>query len=495
MTSERASQPGPTQGRIAGAALLVGALAVFAGAAHGVAQQGESLAPRRPVRAANDEPAPPKSFNPQPQKLPQGILDDNLPPAPKPPPRYVDPQPEPLPPRPTTQQTAAQTPTRPPAFRRIGASQPAEVRPPVQPRDRAEPPLVQPAAPTGSAVQTPALALDVVTLSQGRSGAAVYELVLRNVGATRAQHARLEDELPPGARLVGARPTPAVQGQRLVWEVADMPPGGEQRFRVEVMPQGGAVASRATVTVSATRTSHARPTVAARLAVTVAGPASVPLGHVGSFEVRATNLGGGALGRLSLAALLPSGLEHLFGTDIETAFDGLAPGETRRLPLELVAVQAGNHEIRVSAKADGQQANGRAGVTVTEDSVLGLRVVGPREALTETENEYRIEVTNRSPSSIRGVTLSESLPPGLDLIQAGRGSYDGAARAVRWQLGPLAPGETQAVTLRLLSRNTGPVLHRAIAQTDQGHEARLHQVLRFRVHGQAQRPVAASVKN
>src|SRR5262245_26037499 len=168
MTGERASRPRPTRGRIAGAALLAGALAVFAGAAHGLAQQGEPT-------------APPKSFNPPPQKLPSGIFDDNLPPAPKPPPRYVEPQPEPVAARPTTQQTAAQTSTRPPAFRRVGGAQPDEVRPPTPPRERVEPP-VQPPPTTGSAVQTPALSLDVVTLAQGRSGAAVYELVLRNVG-------------------------------------------------------------------------------------------------------------------------------------------------------------------------------------------------------------------------------------------------------------------------------------------------------------------------
>jgi uncharacterized repeat protein (TIGR01451 family) len=484
MTSERASRSGPSAH---GAAALLGALALLAAAAHALAQQGGALpppaAPGGPPRLP-DAPAP---LPPQISAPGLGALPEPSPPSAKPVPagRPVDP-PEfsPSTAAPVTNANPGQAkPPRPPAFRLVGAKGQQSAAEKTQPNHAPPPPV---AAPPAGTAQTPALALDVAEVP-ARSGQPVaYEIVLRNVGRTTARGARLEDELPLGARLVGARPLPAVQGQRLLWEVEEMPPGAERRFRVELMT-AGAVSSRATVTVSASRAPLAPAPVAggARLAVAVTGPARVTAGHMAAFEIRATNLGAAPLGRVALSAALPPGLEHLHGADIETAFDVLAAGETRQVRLDVVAAQPGRHEIQVAARADrGEQAAGRAVVTVAEDPVVSLRLVGPREALTETENEYRVEVTNRSAAAVSGLVLTAALPPGVDLIHADRGTFDSASRAVRWQLGPLAPGETRGAALRLLARNPGPALAWAAAQTDRGHEARLHQVLRFRAQAQ-----------
>ena len=233
-------------------------------------------------------------------------------------------------------------------------------------------------------------------------------------------------------------------------------------------------------------------------------------GHTLVFDLRVTNQGAVPLSGLLLHAHLPPGLEHFYGSDIELNLDPLGPGETRTEKLEAVADRAGRHVAEISVRAAGvAPAVARAAVTVRDDPVLGIRLLGPREAgaapvvaratatvrddpilgirlvgpretWTNREVEYRIEVTNHSPTVARDVLVLERLPPGVALVNvAAGGTYDVPSRTAHWRLGNLAPGQTRVLVVKLQARATGPALHDVAARTGQGHEARLQTVLKF----------------
>jgi uncharacterized repeat protein (TIGR01451 family) len=424
-------------------------------------------------------------------------------------------------------------PPRPPAFRILTPREPEQLvgkdsgnpnpfgltPPQGQPTksERVRPPVVEPppgAPPTFKGAQTPALALEKIGPASAQAGQSfAYEIVLRNVGSTTAQRVRVDDELPPGTQFVHAVPVPVSAPDRLTWTVDDLAPGAEQHFRVVVLPSsGGEWQGSATVTVSAAQAlrthvngpvlngpaqaaggqqvgvsgpllNAAPPAAGGGLQLALKAPTGVVAGHPVVFDLRVTNAGAAAVAGAVLQAHLPPGLDHVYGGDIELPLEPLKAGETRNFPLDAIAAQPGSHEVEVVVKvAAAAQTVGRAAVVVTEDPVLGLRLVEPKEAWTDRENEYRIEVTNRGRDALRDVSLMDRLPEGVAIVGGvAGGAYDARTRSVRWDLGPLGAGQTRILSLKLLSRVGGPVLNEITARTDQGHQARRQTVLRFQV--------------
>jgi uncharacterized repeat protein (TIGR01451 family) len=350
----------------------------------------------------------------------------------------------------------------------------------------------------------------------------VYEIVLRNVGQAPAGRLVVEDELPPGTGVLLAEPAPLARDNHLAWQLNGLPPGAEKRFRVQVRPAGGGEwKGTATVIASASCELHAHvsgsapppaardsapppaspaehlgggapsghrrdsappPAPASPVRLDLRGPEGyVVQGHPVGFDLRVTNRGAVPLSGLLLHAHLPAGLEHFYGSDIELNLDPLGPGETRSEKLEVIATHPGRHVAEISVRAAGvAPVLAWSAALVRDDPVLGVRLVGPREAAVNREVEYHIEVTNRSPAVARDVVVLERLPQGVALVNvAPGGSYDAPSRTAQWRLGGLAPGQTRVLLVKLQARAAGPALNELTARTGQGHVARLQTVLKF----------------
>ncbi|MCI0462055.1 MAG: hypothetical protein L0Z62_34315 [Gemmataceae bacterium] len=449
--------------------LLILGLGLLGGA--GVALAQHDAPALQPVRAA-PEPLPPQLQAAGLPGLPE--LPSTGPPA-DPQFRQLAPRQPPVPKEPTAE--------RPPAFR------------PVTPHGQQSSSLrsssltEQHVAPVNSAAaQTPTLTLDKSGPASVVPGQPFsYEIVVRNVGSVAALGARLEDELAPATRVTAALPTPQLQPGRVTWVIDNLPPGQEQRFRVEAVA-GTATAwgGGASLTVTASRAFRPRREEPAQgaLRLELSAPAMAYVGAPVTFQMRVTNAGSTPLSRVVLHDRLPPGLDHFMGGDIETSLESLRPGESQTLKLEVVAALPGRHANQVLARAEGGKlATAQAEVTVTEDPHLAVRLLGPKEPLAEREAEYRIEVTNRGPAT-RGVQVACQLPEGVAIVSGiADGSYDPATRTARWALGALEPGQARSLPIRLLARTTSAVVQRVTARTQEGHEARLHTVLRFRAVG------------
>ncbi len=391
-------------------------------------------------------------------------------------------------------------PKRPPAFKLVNPASGEQMTP--TPQDRPIPPprplvpadqFVLPAEPTAlppateGPVQIPTLVLDKIappTVVPGQPFA--YEIVVRNTGSVPAQQVRVEDELRTGTRVLAALPTAKLHPDRLVWTIDGLQPGWEQRLRVEAVAAAAEWGGSATLTVSVARALRPPPTAAnGGLAVKVNAPPAATVGHPVPFEIRVTNNGRLPLGRVLVHDRLPPGLEHALGGDVETTLDGLGPGETRVLRLELIAARLGRHANEVTVRADGGgQAVAHAAVTVAEDPLLTVRLVGPREAPANREIEYRIEVSNRAAPGARSVTVACQLPDNVAIVSGiASGSYDPVTRTARWTLGAIEPGQSQSLPLKLLARAGGAGVARIAVRTAQGHDAVLHALLRFAAPG------------
>ncbi len=444
-----------------------------------------------------------------PDPLPQ-LQAPGLPPAPELPPAAEKPAPgaDVLKPNPTSPPALvplkkvtpapAAPPARLPAFRRV-APEPQPERPAPRPQIPETAPAV-PAPPAGvPGALTPTVAVDKIGPKAVQAGEPFrYEIVLRNVGTVPAERVLLEDELPPGTRVLAAQPTPLAQAGHLAWQIEGLAPGEEKRFTVDVQAaHGGEWKGTALVMVGAHRTFETAvsgpaappapapaapaPPPEGRVDLDLRGPVQAVLGHPLAFELRVTNRSTFPLANLILRTVLPPGLEHCYGPEMELNLDPLAPGESRTETLEVIAAQPGRHTLAVNVQAGGiQSTTARADVLVREDPVLAVRLVGPRQAATDREQAYQIEVTNRSGGPLRDVVLLDRLPQGVALVGGVTGgSFDKATRTVRWALGNLAAGQVRTVAFKVHTRAAGPALNDIVVRTGQGQQARLRTVLKF----------------
>src|SRR5262245_60976918 len=110
------------------------------------------------------------------------------------------------------------------------------------------------------------------TANAGRPAA--FELVVRNSGKSPLYHLRLEQELRPGIRCLGAEPPGDMPGDRLIWNLGILDAGAEKRIKVQLQSSTeGEMRCKATATFStscAVTTRFSR----AKLSVAISGPES-----------------------------------------------------------------------------------------------------------------------------------------------------------------------------------------------------------------------------
>jgi uncharacterized repeat protein (TIGR01451 family) len=300
-----------------------------------------------------------------------------------------------------------------------------------------------------------------------------YEIVVRNLGQSAVANVRVEDELPPGTRLVGSDPPAEAGTDRVQWALGVLDAGAERKLRVEVQPgQDGEFHSTATVTFSTTAALSAR-VVRPKLAVTMTGPAQATAGDSVPLAIRVSNPGTGPVQSLVLRVKLPAGLQHPNGHHIEADLGPLPAGDSRDVPLKVTAAAGGPQLAEVTASGEaGLEAHARAPVNVAQP-LLQLRRSGPSKVLFKGEVVEEWEIANPGNAPTGEVRVTEVLPVGMEFVGATDGAqYDPVGRSVSWKLGPQAPGTARKVVLKAKAAAVGEQTTRAMASAERGLEAR-----------------------
>lgn len=366
----------------------------------------------------------------------------------------------------------------------IGSTSRSPVARTVQPVATAEPVAVNP-APTIAAVaqplggQTASVYLEKVGPTAFNVGKPLtYEIIVRNSGTGAVHQVRVQDELPAGGRLISVDPQPEVQAERMAWNLGTLEPGAVRRIRVHLSPAAeGEIQAAATATFTTTcalRTRITRP----QLAVTKTCPETALVGDPVAFQIIVSNPGTGPATNVMILDKLPPGLQHPQGAEIEAELGTLGPGESKTITLTTTAIQRGRqvNEVRVTAD-DELQASAQAAVVVS-GAALVLRKNGPEQNFLQRELDHTLEVVNSGDAPATNVKLYDILPAGLEFVAASNeGVYDKTSRRCEWTVGDLAPGQSRAVTIRMLTVKPGEWLNQAIAQADRGLEAKAGQAV------------------
>ena len=310
-------------------------------------------------------------------------------------------------------------------------------------------------APTG--LQQPRLTIEKIAPKQAALGQPlIYSVVVKNIGTADARQVTVEDRIPKGTKLEGTAPRAELIDKKLVWRLGTVKPDEERKISIKVIPQEkGPIGSVARVNFVAEIAAEIEVT-APQLSVSVDSATQVRLGDKLHLVFKVRNTGGADAENVVVRNLIPDGLRHPAGNDLEYAIGTLAAQETREIKLDLVAVKNGKVANKTVITADG-------GINVEEETPF--EVIGEELLLTRTgKNRLFVDkaavftstVVNEGTAPAGKIMVAEVVPAGLEFVAASdNGKYDPATRAVTWSIGPLGPGEETKLSTKLMPKELG----------------------------------------
>jgi len=334
-------------------------------------------------------------------------------------------------------------------------------------------------------LQTPQLALEKRGPREIQVGkAARYEILVRNVGTATAQDVTLRDAVPYGTTLITTTPpaSPVGAGQpvvpganpggmtaELVWALGVIAPGGEARVSMEVMPEIegeiGSVASVSFRTEASVRSRATKPDLKLEASETKA----VRIGGEVKLSLKVSNPGTGIATGVVLEGLLPDGISHSAGRELEFDVGQLRPGESRTIDLVLGSTGPGVHMARFAARADGRlEVEQPIRIEVTAPT-LELSAEMPSRRYLQRPATCVLTMVNAGTAPARAVELVAQLPPGMKFVRANHaGWYEERFHRVLWNLEELPPGERGIVEMVLMPVDLGPQKIVAAARSSDG---------------------------
>lgn len=294
--------------------------------------------------------------------------------------------------------------------------------------------------------------------------AARYEILVRNVGSATAHDVMLRDSVPFGTALVTTTPpaspvNPATGGPPgdLAWMLGSLPPGGQARVAMEVMPKlEGEIGSVASVTFRADASLRSRATKP-DLRLDAADPKPVLIGRDVKLPITITNPGTGVATGVVLEGLLPDPLTHRAGKELEFDVGSLQPGGSRTLDLSLGSTGPGVHTIRLVGRADGQIEVERIVKVEITAPTLELEAEMPARRYLQRPAVCLISMANTGTAPAKSVELAALLPPGVKFVRANNaGYYDERTHRVLWNLEELPAAERGTVELVVMPVDLGP---------------------------------------
>ncbi len=281
----------------------------------------------------------------------------------------------------------------------------------------------------------------------------IYHIQVRNTGVLPAHNVTVEDVVPENVKIDGSIPQAQLKQNRLVWKLGTLPAGQEKKIAVRVIPQSeGTIGSVATVNFTPPAPPAAPPADrnAPRIKFVVESPRKAAVNSPVDFNFTIQNVGKVPATGVTIRDVLPKGLKHAEGDDLEFTIGQIPPGKSHDVKLTLTAAVTGPTVNRVVVTADGNVSEEAQVQLEIVDPTLAVARSGPKKLFPQKVGRYSNTVTNPGGQPISGATILEVVPAGMEFVEADQGGlYDPVKRNVIWQLKQLNPGESKTVKVSL----------------------------------------------
>ena len=302
----------------------------------------------------------------------------------------------------------------------------------------------------------------------------IYQINVRNVGRSPANRVVVEDRVPKGAELLGTNPRGTIADGIVTWEFDRIDPSKEEIIRVKIRPiASGQIGSITTVRMVA-ETAAETIVTAPELGLKLTGPNEAQLGDIVTYEYEITNTGSEDAHEVVLASMVPKGLAHSGGPDINYEVGTLKAGETRVVPLPLRAVETGKYTKQVTLSARGGISESAQQPIAIIESRLAISRSGPRKRFVGSRTEFLNTIANNSSKTLRNVRVVEELPAGAEFVSATQGGRPQAGgRSVVWMIPSIAPGATRELACTIVPKSPGSAGAIVKAESQDGSRAQV----------------------
>jgi uncharacterized repeat protein (TIGR01451 family) len=278
------------------------------------------------------------------------------------------------------------------------------------------------------------------------------EFRIFNRGRERVENVAASATLPASWRVLAAEPKAEPEPGVLRWLLGAMEGGSERVLRLRVSATAddrsqGELRSSIRVTYqmslqdTVVATLH-RPALAMR----ISSPETAPVGEAVSVVIEIANTGGAVAEGVVLQTLLPAGLSHPGGSDLETEVGTVEPGETKRITLTVTPTRAGEFRHRVRVLLHGEPVVEQDARVCAQEMKIAVTANGPRFIYADSSGSFEVALRNDEPRPVEQVSVVVNLPPGLAVaLCSDSGVYDGRDHTLRWVLSSLKPGETRTL--------------------------------------------------
>jgi uncharacterized repeat protein (TIGR01451 family) len=286
-----------------------------------------------------------------------------------------------------------------------------------------------------------------------------YTIVVTNEGDSPAWDVVVQDELGGAADFVSA--VPAAKYDRatgeMTWNFAELPAGRKQEIKVRIKPTGeGTLDGIATVRFKA-QVKSATVITAPKLELDLTGPDEVKVGDEVPLLYTIRNSGSGDASSVVLRSVLPPGLKHPEGGDLEYEIELLRAGEEQQVDLTVVAAEPGD---RILVAAEVTASGIAAAKSRMEIEIVGAQLKlerhGPERRYVGRSAMYQNIVLNDSKFEATNAIVVEEVPEGMRFVSASNGGvYNPDNRRIRWTIPRLAPGKQAVLDVELVAETAG----------------------------------------
>lgn len=292
-----------------------------------------------------------------------------------------------------------------------------------------------------------------------------------NSSSVEARDVVVTSTLSPGWEYLSSSPESLVRGNTLTWNTGLLP-GNEktQEVTLQLKPtQAGKLSHHLSVTTGDgyTATSVCETVIGQPLlSLTQTCPAEGIVSDRLIITTTVKNTGTSDARDIRVVNSVPEGFRHASGKqDIIRNIGTLAPGETKTESFEYIIERTGT--ATSVARVEGQG--------IREETTCEIALHEPGISITKTAPErrflhrpvpYEITVSNPGTASALEVIVNDTLPSGVQYENSNPpGTFNSATNGITWNLGSLAPGASQTLTINGLAVTPGRHCNAATVKT------------------------------
>ena len=303
----------------------------------------------------------------------------------------------------------------------------------------------------------------------------VYSIEVVNSGDVSVRDVTVEDQFPAGTKLTGTIPRAELVNKTLVWKFPELKPGEKKKILIRVVPiESGDIGSISTVSYKSMVAAQTRVTAPKLELKITPRMQEVAIGESVELDFVVSNSGLGEARDVILRNLIPAGLEHPAGSDLEYEIGLLKGGEKKEITLAVTARQVGQHENQATIKSSaGMTADARTSLKVIP-AVMSLSRSGPSRRFVGHQAKFDSVLINNTQRTLTNVTVVEQIPEGFEFQSASDGGvYHRSQRTVSWTYSELKPEQECQLALTLIPREIGTRELRLTAQDSSGNQAEI----------------------